>query len=338
MKCLLLLVSWTACLHAQLSPEWSLFQDFIRRYGKTYANDTELTDARFSAFKESLRRQQWLNRFEGENGGSAVYGVNKFSDLTTEEFKQRYLSGLKASSNQKPYHSPTPPHLPSSMPSSFDWRKKKVIGQIWNQEECGSCWAFATVETIASRYAIQTGHLWELSAQQLISCDTGVDLDGCKGGALEVAFGTIKYKDIIIVNASVYPFTSGDGKSHTCRSNLPTAGVRLLDFNYTSPMLNETEMQYYLLKYSPLTVSVNARAWQDYNGGIIQHHCSSASVDHAVQVVGYNLKGPIPYWIVRNTWGEDWGENGYLRLKFGQNTCGMTSEVVFVKDVMAMEL
>jgi cathepsin O len=215
-----------------------------------------------------------------------------------------------------------------------------VIGKVWNQKQCGSCWAFATVETIGSRYAIQTGHLLELSAQQLISCDTGVELDGCKGGALEYAFGSVESESITIVNASTYPFESGDGKSHNCKGNLPKVGVQLLDFTYRENLRNETEMQYYLCTYSPLTVSVNARAWQDYDGGIIQHHCDGdpSEVDHAVQVIGYDMNGPVPYWIVRNTWGSDWGEGGYLRLKFGQNMCGMTDEVVYVTKVAGVGL
>eukprot|EP00731_Ephydatia_muelleri_P031152 Em0022g666a len=100
--------------------------------------------------------------------------------------------------------------------------------------------------------------------------------------------------------------------------------------NYCQPLENETNMQALLYTYSPLTVSVNAVSWQDYIGGIIQHHCTNAAIDHAVQLVGYDLTGPLGYWIVRNTWGTDWGEDGYLRLLFGANTCGIEEEVSYV--------
>jgi cathepsin O len=283
-----------------------------------------------------------LNNYEAGNGGSAVYGVNKFSDLTPQEFEERYLNGIKRSDAARDnyHHSPSVRGL-ETLPEKFDWREKNVIGQIWNQEKCGSCWAFATVETIGSRYAIQTGRLVELSTQQLISCETGGELEGCHGGQLEPAFRRIRDEGMIIVNESTYPFNSGDGKTHSCKSPLPREGVKLLNFTYVDgyrPALNETDMLIWLVKYSPLTVSANARAWQDYDGGIIQHHCDDSTVDHAVQVVGYDLTGSVPYWIVRNTWGSDWGEKGYVRLKFGGNMCGMNDEVVYVEDVLGVGL
>jgi hypothetical protein len=78
---------WTLRIHAQSSPELNLFQDYVQRYNKPYINDTDTFQTRFLVFKESLRRHKWLNSYETENGGSAVYGVNKFSDLTPQEFK-----------------------------------------------------------------------------------------------------------------------------------------------------------------------------------------------------------------------------------------------------------
>ena len=109
---LILLVFWASCLHSQSSPELSLFRDFVRRYNKPYVNDSAVFEQRFLAFKvslsavelrgetvrlwqESLRRQQWLNSYEAENGGSAVYGINKFSDLTPEEFKGNNVASYR---------------------------------------------------------------------------------------------------------------------------------------------------------------------------------------------------------------------------------------------------
>jgi cathepsin F len=133
---LLLFVLWASCLHAQLSHEWQLFQDFVQRYSKPYANDSKVFETRFSAFKESLQRHHWLNNYEAGNGGSAVYGVNKFSDLTPQEFEERYLNGIKRSDAARDnyHHSPSVRGL-ETLPEKFDWREKNVIGQIWNQEK-----------------------------------------------------------------------------------------------------------------------------------------------------------------------------------------------------------
>lgn len=329
-------------LDAQTSTEWALFEEFLVQYKKDYQNDSTALQQRFSAFQASLQRQQKLNAFEAENGGTAMYGVNKFSDLTPEEFQNLFSLGVQ------------PPTQPKGqldlatrvkdLPRKFNWRRQGVINAVRNQERCGSCWAFAVVETIESRYAIEhPGNLLVLSPQQLIACDycdTTVPechLEGCHGGVLSEAFETVRDQNMTIVKDSVYPFSSKDGKEYPCKTSLPNVGVQLKSYNY-SVMVKETDMQFLLHTYSPLTTSANAIPWQDYIGGIIQHHCTSAYFNHAVQVVGYDLTGIVPFWIVRNTWGTDWGEDGYVRIKFGANVCGIANQVAAVTGVVGVNL
>ncbi|KAL5460170.1 hypothetical protein EMCRGX_G033598 [Ephydatia muelleri] len=318
----------TKAANAQLSADWVQYESFLKLYDKKYVNDSTESTRRFEIFQESLRRHHHLNSYELHHNGAAKYGVTKFSDLTVDEFKSLYLSPARTPVRGKAVTScDYKQGSVKNPPSQYDWRDKNVVTPVKNQGQCGSCWALAVVETIESSWSIQSQTLLPLSSQQVISCDYSPNqsLDGCDGGSLSSAFATLQSRQNIsaIVPESVYPFVSGDGQTYPCRKDVPPAGVQLVQYNYCQPLENETNMQALLYTYSPLTVSVNAVSWQDYIGGIIQHHCTNAAIDHAVQLVGYDLTGPLGYWIVRNTWGTDWGEDGYLRLLFGANTCGV---------------
>lgn len=91
----------------------------------------------------------------------------------------------------------------------------------------------------------------------------------------------------------------------------------------------------YLATHGPIVVAINAISWQNYLGGIIQYHCNDSqySLDHAVQIVGYDLTEDTPYYLVRNSWGKDFGNDGYLKIKIGGNLCGIANEVAII-DVM----
>ncbi|KAG8592486.1 hypothetical protein GDO81_000522, partial [Engystomops pustulosus] len=91
----------------------------------------------------------------------------------------------------------------------------------------------------------------------------------------------------------------------------------------------EEKMMNLLIRFGPLAVIVDALSWQDYLGGIIQHHCSSGHSNHAVLVVGFDRTGNTPYWIVKNSWGTSWGIDGYVHVKMGKNICGIADFVTF---------
>lgn len=81
-----------------------------------------------------------------------------------------------------------------------------------------------------------------------------------------------------------------------------------------------------MAEVGPVTVAVSASTWQNYIGGIIQSHCNG-DLNHSVQIVGYNLNAEVPYYIIRNSWGEDFGDNGYSYIAIGSNQCGVAYEV-----------
>ncbi|XP_069903471.1 cathepsin O isoform X6 [Oryctolagus cuniculus] len=133
-----------------------------------------------------------------------------------------------------------------------------------------------------------------------------------------------------LVNDSEYPFKARSGLCHyfpSSHSGLSIKGYSAYDFSD-----QEDEMAKSLLIYGPLVVIVDAVSWQDYLGGVIQHHCSSGEANHAVLITGFDKTGSIPYWIVRNSWGSSWGVDGYAHVKMGSNVCGIADSVsaVFV--------
>lgn len=131
-----------------------------------------------------------------------------------------------------------------------------------------------------------------------------------------------------LVNEAEYPFKDMAGicqyfpQSHT--------GVAVRNYSAYDFSGQEEVMKSVLAESGPLVVIVDAISWQDYLGGIIQHHCSSHNANHAVLITGYDTTGEVPYWIVRNSWGTSWGDNGYAYIKIGNDMCGIADNVAAV--------
>ncbi|XP_064608137.1 cathepsin O-like [Liolophura sinensis] len=305
-----------------------MFVEFVDKYDKPYKFDTDEYKHRFEVFKGSLRRHKELNRNTSSTG--AVYGITKFSDLTPEEFKAAYLNGIRG--NDKRGYKSANGYEPDvtkldfkDLPKKVDWRDKHIISPVKNQLHCGACWAFSSVETVESMYALSTGEkVPQLSVQEVIDCAAG-NL-GCDGGDTCSALDWMIKSATPLVPDTEYPLTD---KSQFCKIILNgTSGVFVKDYTCLRDLYrNETKVLLLLANVGPVTVSVDATTWNDYQGGIIQYHCRGATNNHAVQIVGYDLTGEIPYYIVRNSWGTDFGNAGYLYVKYGGNVCGISREV-----------
>ncbi|CAI9608954.1 unnamed protein product, partial [Staurois parvus] len=205
----------------------------------------------------------------------------------------------------------------ATFPFSHDWRKMGVISEVKDQGQCGSCWAFAAVGNIEAQWGIQ-GNPRNLSVQQIIDC--GPCDDGCTGGYTWDAYITV-LKEGGLVSEDQYPYYA---VRKECRKGLsPVAWIH--DFQMLAK--NETEMVTYVGNHGTLTVIINNALLQHYKNGIIHnlhHNCSPDYLNHAVLIVGYVKKKQIPYWIVKNSYGPNWGEKGYFRIFLGKNICGIT--------------
>ncbi|CAN2388758.1 cysteine-type endopeptidase activity [Pristimantis euphronides] len=304
-------------------PRNDTFLLFTKTLEKKYRAGSRLSEDRYGVFLKSLERQRSLNS-DARDTNDAYYGVNQFSDLSVEEFGNTYLRSYP--SRNLDYYVPMKNVFGASpLPLRFDWRDKKLVTGVKNQLDCGACWAFSIVGAVESANAIKGQPLEDLSVQQVIDCSY---LDrGCNGGSTDNALKWLNQSRTKLVRSSEYPFKATTGTCHyfpLTEYGISIKGYEAYDFsNYEEEMMNV------LINVGPLAVIVDAVSWQDYLGGIIQHHCSSGHSNHAVLVVGFDKTGSIPYWIVKNSWGTSWGIDGYVHVKMGQNICGIADFVTF---------
>ncbi|XP_005401004.1 PREDICTED: cathepsin O isoform X2 [Chinchilla lanigera] len=277
--------------------------------------------------QESLKRHQYLNSLFPHENSTAFYGINQFSYLFPEEFKAIYLRSKPSRAPR--YSAEVRTSIPStSLPLRFDWREKHVVTQVRNQQTCGGCWAFSVVGAVESAWAIRGEPLEDLSAQQVIDCS--YNNFGCNGGSPLSALSWLNKTRVKLVRDSEYPFKAQNGLCRYFSSSQPGFSIRdYVAYDFSD---QEDAMAQALLLSGPLVVIVDAVSWQDYLGGVIQHHCSSGKANHAVLVTGFDQTGSTPYWIVRNSWGSSWGAEGYAYVKMRNNTCGIADSVsaVFV--------
>ncbi|XP_041358125.1 cathepsin O-like isoform X2 [Gigantopelta aegis] len=284
-----------------------LFKDYVIKFNKTYQyhDDSRLLSKRFQVFKENLEFYDRING-QADVNGTLVYGINKFSDLTPEEFRKIYLSDLIRHEVYQHKNQKTP----------LDLIKNLNIPKIVD-------WAFSTTETVESMYAKVTGQpVPDLSVQEVIDCAAGNY--GCAGGDTCTALSWMVNNRTRLVYNKDYPLVDVTQKCHRLSPSLPNVSV--LEYSCKNYVGNEQKMLQLLSSVGPLVITVDATTWNSYMGGIIKFHCSNYN-NHAVQIVGYDLTGEVPFYIIRNSWGPDFGDKGYLYVKIGDNLCGVAQRV-----------
>ncbi|XP_035524926.1 cathepsin O isoform X2 [Morone saxatilis] len=292
---------------------------FFRTY---HNNKRRRTSLQATPTHNATKRHAYLNSFSTV-AQSAKYGINQFSDFSQEEFRDLYLG---ASADRALLFPGLKTGKTEGLPAKFDWRDKAVVAPVQNQQACGSCWAFSVVGAVQSVHAIDGSQLVELSVQQVVDCS--FQNEGCNGGSPVQALKWLKQSKMKLVPQSEYPYKAKTGICHFFSQSHGVVAVK----NFTAYDFSgqEEAMMGHLVEHGPLAAIVDAVSWQDYLGGIIQHHCSSQRSNHAVLVVGYNTTGDIPYWIVQNSWGTTWGNEGYVYIKIGSNVCGIADSVAAV--------
>jgi C1A family cysteine protease len=284
-----------------------------QKFNKRYATQAE-HETRFQNYLTSIEKVDELNK----NSVNVTYGLNNLADLTNEEFKVRL--GYRP----RPMEIPHPKLVNvdvNQAPSAFDWcLQQGKCTPIKDQGQCGSCWAFATTENIESVWAIgnQPNALTPLAPQEIVDCDTGEQ--GCNGGDPQQAYPWVAQEGGMDTESS-YPYTAEDGTCAFSQSNV-AAKISSANNGFGG---SEQQMAANLASTAPFSIIVDASSWQYYTGGVLPASQCGQSLDHAVIAAGYQMGN---YWNVRNSWGTGWGESGYIRLQFGQNTCGLTTEVL----------
>jgi cathepsin F len=296
------------------------FAEFLAANRKSYASVEERA-MRLAVFAENLMHIEHLRQVEE---GDATYShLSPFADISQEEFSRRH--GLKAADWAPSADAALETLDATSLPESFDWREKGAVNDVKNQEQCGSCWAFATVANIEGVGFVSNGKLLSLSEQQLVDCDKATGDQGCGGGLPSNAFKDLIQKKTGLEPEKVYPYQAQDGMCQAATSQEVAfiSGWKAID-------TDEDRIAAALMQYGPLAIGINASPMQFYFGGISKPWkilCNPKKLDHGVAIVGFGVEGGRKYWTIRNSWGPAWGEKGYYRLIRGTGACGVNTMV-----------
>jgi len=291
------------------------FDEYAVQFGKTYISPTE-RQMRAMIFDTNVKA---IAAHNADPSNGYHKGINQFTDLTSNEFRQRFLANKKHprvfSNEQAPEF-----HIQlGDLPTSLDWREKGIITPVKNQASCGSCWAFASTESVESHAALGSGKAPVILApQQLVNCAKNSQhcggTGGCEGSIPELAFQYVVEAGGMALESQI-PYKGRDMACTYSNATMPaavtmTGYIKLPENNYTAVMNA-------LATIGPLAINVEADTWSSYSGGIMPASgCNqiSTDIDHVVQLVGYGSEGGKDYWLVRNSWGPSWGEKGYIRL------------------------
>ena len=312
-----------------------LFQQFKTNFGRTYTGDDEEA-TRFENFVDNLKL---IDSRNAKETGSALHGVTPMADLSPAEVQRYFLNHDPLAAgvgNRNPggFQPSTPLQKDAAL---VDWTGVYTT-PVKYQGFCGSCWAFSAVEQIESDYLRAGGNnsIWEptpdkgLSVQQPTSCvkfpQPGVG--GCDGGWTENVF---EYAETVGLESDFdYPYTSSTGGTPpACKADSSKAIIKTTGYTtVSSSPEDEPVMAAYVQSTGPLSVCVDASEWGTYVRGVMSS-CGQ-TVDHCVQAVGIDTSA-AGYWKVRNSWGTAWGERGFIRLAYGNNTCNITSDSNFAE-------
>lgn len=320
----------------------SSWEAFKLKYGKTYSNAEEEAH-RYDIFGKNF---EVIAKRNAQETGTATHGVTKFSDLTQDEFRRRmtnYPAHLVGSGNKT--------KTPLELDRNKDRNKDRALSEYYyydnddssnslvdwtgvyttavkDQGYCGDCWAFSVAEQVESDYlrlGLGGGAEVVLSPQQITDCTSYQQpgVGGCNGGLTEYGFA---YAEAGVETVDSYPSTSASsGVTGACASSSGDFVVKVTAYYNVAEGAagDEAKMLSYVQGHGPLSILVDASAWSSYEGGVLA--TCGTTVDHAVQVVGVDTSG-TGYWIVRNSWGSDWGESGNIYLSYGSDTCALTSD------------
>jgi len=328
--CILILcvvISTSHCYVTELDVIKEEWQAFKLQFNRIYEDAEDMF--RMKIFMENKQKIAKHNQLFGQGNKSYSLRMNKFGDLLHHEFVSS-VNGFKRNYN----HSLATGSLflsPSNivLPKMVDWREKGYVTPIKDQGSCGSCWSFSATGALEGQHFRKTGTLVSLSEQNLIDCSTKYGNEGCNGGLMDQAFEYIEYNHGIDTEES-YKYKGKQGKCHYKKQNRGATDSGFVDV----PSGDETKLQEALATVGPVSVAIDAshESFQFYHQGVYDEpSCDSQELDHGVLVVGYGTtEDGIDYWIVKNSWGTTWGEEGYIKMTRNKNNqCGIATQASY---------
>jgi C1A family cysteine protease len=271
-------------------------------------------------------------------GKSWRLGHNQFSHLSVEEYRSYVKLGLMTGEAHGEFTHSAPSNLKDT-PASVDWTTQGAVTPVKNQGQCGSCWSFSTTGALEGAYEIKYGTLESFSEQNFVDCDNrkggGKDM-GCNGGLMDNAFDWAAKNGGVCLEAD-YPYTSGDTKkAGTCDQSQCTKNANVAPKSHTDVKKNSDDAMMSALAQQPVSIAIQAdqKDFQLYTSGVFTGDCG-AQLDHGVLAVGYGTQSGTDFYKVKNSWGETWGDAGYILLgrgsqyNNGAGQCGMLSSASY---------
>jgi len=327
MRAIIALVSIIVILEAVqgfgLNKEWECYKF---RYSKTYINQDEHDD-RKAIFEKNQRFIESHNAKAALGLQTYTVKLNHLADKTSEEIQSQYM-GFQKPPIGISFTDLTEETTNNDVPNSMDWRAMGYVTPVKNQGECKSEWAFSAVGTIEGANFKATGHLESLSVQELIDCPSRAS-NGCNGGCPYLALEYVNKTGGIGSDHS-YPY-KGHG-NNTCDNDNKIKFGRIRGVGIVSGG-TEASLQKAVGTIGPISVGIDASrpGFHFYNTGIYtDDSCSSSKVNFAALAVGYGSSYGQDYWTVKNSWGSNWGEMGYIRMARNHgNMCGIASAACY---------
>ncbi|KAF8413769.1 hypothetical protein HHK36_001762 [Tetracentron sinense] len=282
-------------------------EQWMTRYGHVYKDDSE-KEMRFKIFKDNI---EFIDSFNSDGNRLYKLSANEFADLSNEEFRSSRTGYKRPSQSRSSEMTPFKYENVTAVPSSVDWRKKGAVTPIKDQGQCGCCWAFSAVAAMEGITQLTTGKLISLSEQELVDCDTSED-QGCEGGLMDDAFTYIQQNHGLTTEAN-YPYKGLDG---TCNTNKAASHAAKIN-GYEDVPVNSEKALLKAVANQPVSVAIDASgsAFQFYSSGVFTGDCGT-DLDHGVTAVGYGTSADgTKYWLVKNSWGTEWGDNGYIMMQ-----------------------
>lgn len=305
MKLLSLLTMLTQAFSLSLNSTYmNQYNTFIDTYNKSFSQE------KFNTFKENV---MFIEEF---NQGNESYEleINQFTD------SNGFHSHLLIPSNNKGYYELEEDII---VPEEVDWREKNAVTDVKNQGHCGGCWAFSTTGSVEGVVAIKTGHLFNISEQQLIDCSVQEGNHGCEGGIMDKGFRYI-IDNGGICSEEEYPYQAIDGECQECDTVVSIE-------NYGNIYQNNEKILKRAVAQQPVSVAIQANltSFQLYSSGVYSDPNCGTQLDHGVLIIGYGTDNNtnMDYWLVKNSWGPLWGEEGYIRIlrnyNYPSGLCGI---------------
>ncbi|XP_060652823.1 cathepsin L-like [Drosophila nasuta] len=304
-----------------LSWEW---EDFKITHSKVYKDEDE-EQLRYYIFQTNREIMKLHNERFAAGKETFKMGVNQFSDLLTEEFEKLILSdyNMTQEDDKDADYLVYDPPANLRIPPSIDWRTKGAVTEVKNQKHCGSCWAFAAVATLEGQHFLKTGRLVALSEQNLVDCSTSDN--GCHYGSKQSALIYVKKNHGLDTEES-YRYKA---KQMHCQFKRSHIGATVKDIVYVKKN-SESALAAAVATKGPVAVSVDATHMHHYKSGVLRKPCHKLT-NHAVTVVGYGKDKHLgKYWLIKNSWGSNIGEHGYVRMaRDDNNLCHIASSALY---------